>query len=1054
MNLPRFAVHRPVLTVMVCLIVIILGSVSFQRLPIDLMPDITYPTLSISTEYENASPEEVEELISRLIEEAMSAVPGVEEVNSVSAEGRSSVRVTFAWGTDLDAAANDIRDRLDRIIPHLPEDAERPTLRKFDLASFPILILGVASNLDPIQVRDIIDNQVKYRIERIPGVASLDVHGGLNREIHVNLNAEKLKALGLPIDQVMNRIEEQNINLPAGSIEQGQMDITIRTPGIYTDLDQLRDTVVAIREKAPIQLKEIAAVEDAWEKVTRIVRVNGRPGVRLAVNKQSGKNTVEVASGVLKEIERINADIPQLHITPIIDTSDYIKRSITNVGTTIFYGGALAILVLLLYLRNIPSTAIITTAIPISIIATFTLMYFGGFTLNLMTLGGLALGVGMLVDNAIVVLENIHRLRESGQGPETAAVEGSKEVMAAVIASTITTLVVFLPLIFVRGMAGIMFKQLSYVVSFSLACSLAVALTLVPMLASRVRRSVVPVPGDKQTGRLRFFQIVGGFFGRLEQKYGKLLGFALNHRILVLSAAGLLLIASLLLIPLVGVELMPSLDESEVIVSAEMAMGTKLEVLGDTFQKIEALVKQEVPEIKNTVSYIGGSSYQGRGSNTGEMRIALKPVAERKRSSEEIAAALRRKLTHIPGVTVRTRAGQGLFLLRIGTSGGDKVELEVRGHDLEMSDALAQRVQEVVENVPGITDAKISRETGNPEELILVDRHKAADMRLTILKIAKMLQTALSGTAASYFREAGNEYMIRVKLADMDKKDLQEILDLSLTNADGEPVILRNVVNAQPRRGPVLIQRKDQERVVYVSANISGRDMGSVLADIQRGLRNVPVPKDFSIVFGGDYEEQQKAFRELMMSFVLALVLVYMVMASLYESLRYPLVVMFSVPLAGIGVILMLFLTNTTFNVQSFIGCIMLGGIAVNNAILLVDHINLLRRRDQMPLRAAIEEAGRRRLRPIMMTATTTILAMTPLALGIGEGGEAQAPMARAIIGGLLSSSLITLVVIPTVYALFERRSLKMPPFVEQGLKRSDTTDPDRRGGGSGGEAL
>jgi HAE1 family hydrophobic/amphiphilic exporter-1 len=1054
MNLPRFAVHRPVLTVMVCLIVIILGSVSFRRLPIDLMPDITYPTLSISTEYENASPEEVEELISRLIEEAMSAVPGVEEVNSVSAEGRSSVRVTFAWGTDLDAAANDIRDRLDRIIPHLPEDAERPTLRKFDLASFPILILGVASNLDPIQVRDIIDNQVKYRIERIPGVASLDVHGGLNREIHVNLNAEKLKALGLPIDQVMNRIEEQNINLPAGSIEQGQMDITIRTPGIYTDLDQLRNTVVAIREKAPIQLKEIAAVEDAWEKVTRIVRVNGRPGVRLAVNKQSGKNTVEVASGVLKEIERINADIPQLHITPIIDTSDYIKRSITNVGTTIFYGGALAILVLLLFLRNIPSTAIITTAIPISIIATFALMYFGGFTLNLMTLGGLALGVGMLVDNAIVVLENIYRLRESGQGPETAAVEGSKEVMAAVIASTITTLVVFLPLIFVRGMAGIMFKQLSYVVSFSLACSLAVALTLVPMLASRVRRSVVPVPGDKQTAGRRFFQIVGGFFGRLEQRYGKLLGFALNHRILVLSAVGLLLVASLLLIPLVGVELMPSLDESEVIVSAEMAMGTKLEVLGDTFQKIEAIVKQEVPEIKNTVSYIGGSSYQGRGSNTGEMRIALKPVAERKRSSEQIAAALRRKLTHIPGVTVRTRAGQGLFLLRIGTSEGDKVELEVRGHDLEISDALARRVQEVVENVPGITDAKISRETGNPEELILVDRHKAADMKLTILKIAKMLQTALSGTAASYFREAGNEYMIRVKLADMDKKDLQEILDLSLTNADGEPVILRNVVNAQPRRGPVLIQRKDQERVVYVSANISGRDMGSVLADIQKGLRNVPVPKDFSIVFGGDYEEQQKAFRELMMSFVLALVLVYMVMASLYESLRYPLVVMFSVPLAGIGVILMLFLTNTTFNVQSFIGCIMLGGIAVNNAILLVDHINLLRRRDQMPLRAAIEEAGRRRLRPIMMTAATTILAMTPLALGIGEGGEAQAPMARAIIGGLLSSSLITLVVIPTVYALFERRSLKMPPFVEQGLKRPDATDPARPQDGSGGEAV
>ena len=1048
MNLSRFAVQRPVLTVMVALIVIIVGIVSFRRLPIDLMPDITYPTLSISTEYENASPEEVEELITRIIEEAMSAVPGVEEVSSVSAEGRSNVRVTFVWGTDLDAASNDIRDRLDRIINRLPEDSERPRLRKFDLASFPILILGVSGNLDLMQMRNIIDHQVKYRIERVPGVASLDIRGGLDREIHVNLNAEKLKALSLPIDQILNRIKDENINLPAGTIEQGLMDITIRTPGIYTSLDQLRNTVVAIRQKAPIQLKEIAAVDDAWQKVTRIVRVNGQPGIRLSVNKQSGKNTVEVASGVLAEIERINADIPQIQITPIIDTSDYIKRSITNVGTTILYGGALAVLVLLLFLRNIPNTAIITTTIPISIVATFALMYFGGFTLNLMTLGGLALGVGMLVDNAIVVLENIFRLRESGQGPETAAVNGSREVIAAVIASTITTLVVFLPLIFVRGMAGVMFKQLSYVVSFSLACSLAVALTLVPMLTSRIRR---PIVFETQAGKdrsRRFLRTAGRFFPRIEQTYGNLLGFALNHPIIILGAAGLMLASSLLLIPLVGVEMMPATDEGEVRVNAEMAMGTKLDMVDDSFKKIEAIVKQEVPEINNTVSFIGGSSWRARGSNTGTMRIALQPLTQRKRSSEQIAADLRRKLRFIPGVLVRTRAGQGLFLLRIGTTEGDKIEVEVRGFDLEVSDALARRIQEVVGNVEGITDVKISRETGTPEELILVDRQKAADMKLTVSKIAKMLQTAISGTSAGFFRDGGYEYMIRVKLADADKKDLQEILDLSLTNTDSEPVVLRNVVHVTPRRGPVLIQRKDQERVVYVSADISGRDMGSIIADIQKGLRNIPVPKDFSILLGGDYEEQQKAFRELLMSFVLALVLVYMVMASLYESLRYPLVVMFSVPLAGIGVILMLFLTGTTFNIQSFIGCIMLGGIAVNNAILLVDHINLLRRRDGMPLRAAIEEAGRRRLRPILMTATTTILAMSPLALGIGEGGDAQAPMARAIIGGLFSSNLITLVVIPTVYALIDRRALKEQSPVTHRPEKLDKTDLRRPGDG------
>ena len=1024
MNLARTAVHRPVLTVMVSLIVIILGAVSLNRLSIDLMPDITYPTLSVSTDYENASPEEVEELITRPIEESMSAVPGVEEVTSYSAEGRSSVRVTFAWGTDLDAAANDIRDRLDRVIPRLPEDAERPRLRKFDLASFPILILGVSSRLDPIQLRRIIDNQVKNRIERIPGVASLDVRGGLDREIHVSLNAEKIKALGLPIDQILNRIAEQNINLPAGTIEQGLMDITIRTPGIYSSLAELRNTVIALREGAEIRLKEIATVEDAWQKVTRIVRVNGSPGVRMSINKQSGKNTVEVADGVLKEIERINVDIPQLHISPIIDTSDYIKRSITNVGTMVLYGGVLAVLVLLLFLRNIPNTAIIATAIPISVIATFALMYFGGFTLNLMTLGGLALGVGMLVDNAIVVLENIFRLRESGQSSEVAAVEGSNEVVAAVITSTLTTLVVFLPLIFVRGMAGIMFKQLAYVVSFSLACSLAVALTLVPMLASKVRTFAIPEALNEQKQDHKIFRITGRFFLRMEQEYGNLLGFALNHKMLILGTAVLLLIGSLLLIPLVGVELMPNTDESEVRVYAEMAVGTKLSVVDDAFSKIEPIVQQEVAEIKNIVTFVGGSSWRARGSNAGEMRIALKPVKERGRSSEQIAAALRSKLSAIPGVKVRTRAGQGLFLLRMGTSDGDKVEVEVRGHDLEISDDLARRVNDVIENVDGITDAKISRETGTPEQLIIVDRQKAAAMRLTVSKVAKMLQTALSGTSAGNFREGGDEYRILVKVEKADQKSLQEILDLPLTNADGESVVLRNVVRIRPRKGPILIQRKDQERAVYISANFSGRDMGSILTDIRSGLRNIPVPRDFSIVLGGDYEEQQKAFQELLISFVLALILVYMVMASLYESLRYPFVVMFSVPLAIIGVIVMLLLTDTTFNVQTYIGCIMLGGIAVNNAILLVDHINLLRRRDGLPLREAVEEAGRRRLRPILMTAMTTILAMTPLALGMGEGGEAQAPMARAIIGGLLSSNLVTLLVIPTVYALFEHRSV------------------------------
>jgi len=1020
MKLPKFSVDHPIFTVMIFLIVIILGFVSFTRLPIDLMPDITYPTLSLFTSYGNASPEEIEELITRPIEEALAAVPGVEEISSTSSEGSSSVRVLFAWGTDLEEASNDIRDRLDRIISALPEDVERPRLRKFDPSSFPILLLGASSDLDPIQTRRIIDYQIKYRIERVPGVASLDIWGGREREIHVDLDPDKIKALGLPLDLILSKIRSENVDVPAGTIERGNYEVLIRTPGVYNNLDEIRDTVVAIRDGVPIQVKEIADVEDSWQKIRRIVKINGKPGIRLSVSKQSGKNTVEVAKAVLKEIEQVQKDIPQISIIPMIDSSEFIQSAIANVGTAALFGGLLAVVVLLLFLRSFRSTLVIATAIPISIIATFALIYFGGFTLNIMTLGGLALGIGMLVDNSIVVLENIYRMQETGVKPVKAAVEGTGEVTSAIIASTLTTLAVFLPMVFLRGMSGIMFKQLAYVIAFSLLCSLIVALTLVPMLSSKVLRVTKLANSSKKSLSLKLFQTSGRFFTALEDKYKELLHYSLDHRLLVLGIAVLLFIGSVFMIRLVGSEFMPQADEGEVRVSGEMEIGTRLGIMEETFDTVAAIVRKEVPEIESMVQSMGGSSFRGSGSHVGEMRISLVPQSQRSRSSEEIADDLRKKLTGIPGLITRIRSGQGFFLLRMGTSGGDQVQIEIRGYDLEIADSLAKQVTAITEQVPGVTDARLSREIGTPEEIIDIDRSKAADMKLTISQIANTLQTFLTGTRASNYREGGDEFWIRVKIKDAEQMSMDDILDLTLTNSEGQPVMLRNVVTVRPKRGPVQIQRKDQERVVTVSANISGRDMGSVIGDIRERLRSLPVPRDFIILFSGDYEEQQKSFRELMFGLILALLLVYMIMASLYESLRDPFVVMFSIPLAAIGVVLMLFFTHTTFNVQSYIGCIMLGGIVVNNAILLVDYTNLLRRRDKMPIRAAIEEAGRRRLRPILMTALTTIFAMIPLALGINEGGEAQAPMARAVIGGLLSSTLITLVIVPVVYSVFE----------------------------------
>ena len=1017
MNLSDFSIRRPVFVVMLTLIVVIIGFVSLRRLPIDLMPEITFPTLSIMTSYDNTGPEEIEQIITRPIEEAMSAVPGVEEVFTVSSEGSSSVRVMFSWGTDLNAAIDDVRERLDRIIPRLPEEVERPVLRKFDPAMFPILVLGALSNLDPIQTRRILDEQISYRLERVAGVASVDIWGGHEREIQINLHADRIKALGLPLDLIINRIREGNLDLPAGVIERGNYEILIRVPGVFTDLGEIGETVVATRDAVPIRLKEIADIDDTYRKITRIIRVNDIPGTRLAIYKQSGTNTVDVADGVLKEISGIQQDWPQIKLVPVRDSSEYIKNAISNVSSTALYGGILAIVVLLFFLGSMRSTLVIAITIPISVIATFALIYFGGFTLNIMTLGGLALGIGMLVDNAIVVLENIFRMQEEGVSPPAAASQGTRDVTSAVIASTLTTLAVFLPMVFVRGIAGIMFKQLAYVISFSLICSLLVALTLVPMLSSRFLKKTSHSSRISQKIH-RFVGHFQSFFQSLESRYKKILHSALDHRALVLFGAGTLFVASLLLIKLVGSEFLPSTDEGEVRVSVEMEVGTRLGVMDERFREITAIIHREVPELKSLEESIGGG-WRSSGSHIGNITIKLAAKSERSRSSEDIANDLRRKMQNIPGTVIRVRPGGGLFFLR---GGGDeaKVQVEIRGYDLETSEALTQQVKQIIEAVPGISDIQLSRDMGKPEELLIIDRRKAADMKLSVSQIGNTLETVLSGSQASTYREGGDEFRILVKVKDSENMSLEDILNLTLTNSDGRQISLRNVVSVQARSGPQRIERRDRERVLTISAEIEDRDLSAVLADIRAGIKRIPIPRNFEVNFSGDFEEQQEAFMELLLSISLAILLVYMVMAMLYESLRDPFIVMFSVPLAAIGVIWMLLVTDTTFNMQSYIGCIMLGGIVVNNAILLVDQTNLLRRRDKLSVREAIEEAGRRRLRPILMTALTTILAMLPLAIGFREGSEAQAPMARAVVGGLISSTLITLIVVPIVYSLFE----------------------------------
>jgi len=1039
MKLSEFSIRRPIFTWMVTFVVIIIGLVSLTRLPVDLMPEVVYPTLNVNASYPNTGPEEIEEIITRPIEEALSAVPGVEEVFSSSSEGSSSVRIMFAWGTDLDAAADDVRERLDRIIGRLPDEVDRPTLRKFDPAQQPILQFGALSNLDPVQARRIIDEQIAYRLERVAGVASVDVFGGRQREIQVNLDPLKLKALGLPLNVITGKIRQENVDMPAGVIERGNYEILLRIPGVFTDLDQLRDTVVAVRDGVPIQLREIASVDDTFQRITRVARINDREGMRLAVYKQSGENTVKVAERVLKEIAEIQRDIPQIELLPTSNSAEYIRRAINNVGSSAVWGSVLAILALLVFLVSIRSTMVVAISIPISLIGTIALIYFGGFTLNTMTLGALALGIGQLIDSSIVVLENIYRMEEGGVPPLKASIDGTNEVAAPIAVGAITTCVVFLPMIFMRGMSGVMFKQLAYVVSFANLMGLFVALTMVPMLSSRLIRVAKPFDPNSKKVLERTANFFLGGFRRLENWYKRLLHKALDHRVLVLGSVGALLIGCLFLVRLVGTEFMPATDENEVRVSLEMEVGTRLEVMGKTFATATEIVKAAVPEIVTREDSFGGGGWRS-GANTGNMTLKLVPRDKRSRSTEEIAVDLRKKLSNIPGTVVRTRAsgGQMMFGMR-GGGGQERLQVEIRGYDLNTAEALARQVQEVVKKVKGVTDTRLSREIGNPEELLVINRQAAADMKLSVSEIGQSIQTVLSGTQASYFREAGREFRILVKVKDSEFLGLQDILDLTVSNSDGEQISLRNVIDTRPRRGPIRIERRDRERVVTVSGEIAGRDMGSIIKDAREALRSIPIPRNYSIQFTGDYEEQQKANKELLQSIILALILVYMIMAMLYESLRDPFIVMFSVPLAAIGVILMLFVTKTSFNMQSYIGLIMLGGIVVNNAIIIVDYTNLLRHRDGMPIREAIEEAGRRRLRPILMTAFTAIMATFPLALGLGEGGEAQAPLARTVIGGLLSSTLITLVVVPVVYNIFEdfRRKKEHGEVSDGGTKTS-----------------
>lgn len=1026
MTLHDLSIRRAVTFSMIFIAVAVFGIVSLLRLSPELLPNITFPVASIITSYSGVGPEDLEKLIARPIEEAATVISNVTEVTSTCKEGLVISIVSFDWGTNMDVAVANIREGLDMIRDYLPKDANEPIIFKFDVSMQPILYMGVSSDtLTPAEVRRLSENEVEPVLERIEGVAFAGTMGGEKREIQVQIDRNKIEAYGLSIHQIVNALRGENITMQAGKIQDDKNSELLRTVGEFTSVDQIEKVLVSYQGRAPIYVRDVAQVYDTYAEKKQMVNINGKPGVSLYIQKQSGTNTVQVADKVMKAVDKLNTSLEgRAKITVIMDLSRFIKRSLSNLSTVAIQGGILAILVLFFFLHNIRSVIIIALAIPMSVIATFSAMDFGGVTLNMLSMGGLALGIGMLVDNAIVVLENVFRHRtEEGEDRRTAASKGTKEVATAIIASTLTTIAVFLPVVFVPGIAGILFKDQALTVVFSLACSLLVALTLIPLLCSRFLR--VETERKKKTWTYTLSSKFGYYMERLDEFYQGILNWALNHRKLVVISMGIIFLISVSIVwplRLVGTEFIPDIDQGELIISVETPPGTSLKATEEVVLQVERIIMEEAKAELDAIYSTAGSGegiaalFGGGGDNSASITLELIPKSQRDRSYKDIEQAIKKRLANTSGMRLLASADPGAAMLGFG---GAPVVVEIFGYDQRIAKELAYQVKDIVEGIKGTTGVETSIESANPETQIIIDRDRAYSMGLNVGTIASTVNASVYGTVATLYREGGDEYNVLVRLQEKDRRTKDDIYDTVITSPLMKQVSLKNVASLKLTEGPVNVRRKNQERLVTVTANLYGRDLGSVNRELQAKLKSIKVPEGFIISTGGSAEEQMESFKWLGLALLGAMFLVYAVMASLYESLLEPFIIMFTFPLAIIGVVWIFFFTGTIFSIIAFVGLIMLAGIVVNNGIVMVDYINRLREEHGMSLREAVILGGRRRLRPILMTSLTTIFGMVPLALGFGAGAELRAPMARAVVGGLSTSMVLTLVLIPVIYTIF-----------------------------------
>ncbi|MGI6550975.1 MAG: efflux RND transporter permease subunit [Syntrophomonadales bacterium] len=1038
MKLVKIAVKRPVMISILVGVLLILGYVSFSRLGVDLYPDMKFPVGAVITNYAGAGPEEVESQITRPLESVVGTVANVQEISSYSLAGMSAVIVMFNWGTDMDFAALDVREKIALIEPYLPQDAEKPMVVKMDPSLMPVMQIGLTGGQDLGQLQSMAEDEIQPALERVPGVASVTLTGGLTREVRVDVDPAKLQNYGLSMSQLAAVLMADNFNQTGGVVKSGDRQYYVRSLQEFESVDDIRNVSVFTATGDIIKLSDVAQITDGFKDEEQKTRMNAKPSMGIHIMKQSDANTVKVSADVKAELARLQEELPGgIEVATVFDQADFINDTIDTIQTHMLEGALLAILILFLFLRSVPSTLVIATSIPLSIVATFMLMYFFDMSINLITLGGIALGIGRIVDDSIVVLENIFRHRVAGESPLEAAINGATEVGDAVMAATFTTVAVFLPIFFVtEGIASILFKPLAITVSFAILASLVVALTIVPLLSSRMMTGQI-VHEVKEEGKgvkrwaNRFAILIDG----LGERYRKVIEWSLSHRRIVVGSVTALMIASLALIPVVGAEFMPRSDAGQMSIRIEMDKGSVLEETDRVTRQVEELIK-ESPEVKTVFTSVGSSGQMmsmASGTDNSTIMVMLSGRSERNRSTAEIAEEIREKLNAIPGAKITVSEYDPMTA---GMQSEAPVAVKIAGDDLDELWRLSNEVADIVREVPGTQEVESSLTEGTPEVQIQVDRAKAAAYGLTPGQVATSLQSAVQGTVATRYRVQGDEVDVRIRYDAGYREHLDDLGTIMISSPTGVQVPLGQLARIVVEAGPMAISRIDQVRVAQVTAKLSGRDLASVIEDVQAELSQFPLPTGYSIEYVGENKEMVESFQSLALALLLAIVLVYAVMAIQYESFFIPFVIMFSVPTCFIGVVGGLALTGRTLNVVSFIGVIMLVGIAVSNAIVLVDYIKKLQDRG-MERNQAVAQGGAVRLRPVLMTALATILALFPLSLGLGEGGEMTAPLATVVIGGLLVSTIITLVLVPVVYTIFDDWGIR---FRERLARRKSRT--------------